>query len=45
MTRDETHLFRNLKDVAFSLREGEISDAFGTPFGFISFLLKKLRGQ
>ncbi len=41
----ETPFVKEFKDVAFSLREGEVSDPFETPFGFHIIYLEKIRGQ
>ncbi len=44
MTR-QTPFVKEFKDVAFSLREGEISDPFETVFGFHIIYIEKIRGQ
>ncbi|WP_026810205.1 peptidylprolyl isomerase [Arenibacter latericius] len=44
MTR-ETPFIKEFKDVAFSLREGEISEPFETDFGFHIILVEKIRGR
>jgi peptidyl-prolyl cis-trans isomerase SurA len=44
MTR-QTPFVKEFKDVAFSLREGEISEPFESPFGFHIILVEKIRGQ
>ena len=44
MTR-QTPFVKEFKDVAFSLREGEISEPFETTFGFHIIYIEKVRGQ
>ncbi|MEX0362494.1 MAG: peptidylprolyl isomerase, partial [Allomuricauda sp.] len=44
MTR-ETPFVKEFKDVAFSLREGEISEPFESPFGYHIIFIEKIRGQ
>jgi peptidyl-prolyl cis-trans isomerase SurA len=44
MTR-QTPFVKEFKDVAFSLREGEISEPFESPFGFHIIFIEKVRGQ
>ena len=41
----ESGFVKEFKDVAFSLREGEISEPFETPFGFHVIYIEKIRGQ
>ena len=44
MTR-QTPFVKEFKDVAFSLREGEISEPFESPFGYHIIFIEKIRGQ
>ncbi len=41
----ETQFVKEFKDVAFSLREGEVSDPFETIFGYHIIYIEKIRGQ
>lgn len=41
----ETGFDKKFKDVAFSLKQGEISEPFETPFGFHIIYIEKIRGQ
>ena len=44
ITKD-TGFDKKFKDVAFSLKEGEVSEPFETPFGFHIIFIEKIRGQ
>ena len=41
----ETGFDKTFKDVAFSLREGEVSEPFETQFGYHIIFIEKIRGQ
>ena len=41
----QTQFVKEFKDVAFSMREGEISEPFETIFGFHIIYIEKVRGQ
>lgn len=44
ITKD-TGFDKSFKDVAFSLKQGEISEPFETPFGYHIIYMEKIRGQ
>lgn len=41
----ETGFDKTFKDVAFSLKEGQVSEPFKTPFGYHIIFIEKIRGQ
>jgi peptidyl-prolyl cis-trans isomerase SurA len=41
----ESGFYKEWKDVAFSLKEGEVSEPFETPVGFHIIYIEKIRGQ
>lgn len=41
----QTGFDKTFKDVAFSLRQGEVSEPFETPFGYHIIYIEKIRGQ
>ncbi|MCG0017128.1 peptidylprolyl isomerase [Winogradskyella immobilis] len=45
MNRKRPRMVKEFRDVAFSLREGEISEPFESPFGYHIVFLEKIRGQ